>query len=250
MPPASRPVPRDDLAAPPGRSASSPPRCSTTTACEPEPHLAGQRLVLGAVAARRGRAALDRRSLGRRRQRDRRAEAEAVAALARGHRRRRSSWIDERPAPAPDRSGGRPDRRPVQRPGRGDPAAPADPGAGRNGRQVPGPGGADQPLLDDDLVARSSRRAAWTSCTAGTASTWPPRGRAASRSWSPRPICSGSGRGRPPRCGSPTRFCRFAELAPPRRARGGAIEPGPGRRRGGPDAGPAVRPRRRRILPR
>ena len=55
-----------------------------------------------------------------------------------------------RPARRLDR---RPDRRAVQRPGRRDPATAAGRGAGRDGRQVPGPGGPGQPLLADDLVA-------------------------------------------------------------------------------------------------
>ena len=39
--------------------------------------------------------------------------------------------------------------------------------AGRHGRQVPGPGGADQHLLDDDVEPGAARRAGWTSSTAG-----------------------------------------------------------------------------------
>ena len=51
--------------------------------------------------------------------------------------------------------GGRAHRRAVQRPGRGDQTAPAAGGSGGHRGQVPGSGGADQPLFDDDLEPRA-----------------------------------------------------------------------------------------------
>ena len=51
--------------------------------------------------------------------------------------------------------------------------------AGRHRGQVPGPGGAHLHLLHGHARARRMRRAAWSSSTRSTGSTWPRRGRAA-----------------------------------------------------------------------
>ena len=124
------------------------------------------------------------------------------------------------------RLGGRPDRGAVQRPGRRDPAPPAAGRAGRDGRQVPGPGGADQHLLDGDVVSPSSRRAAWTSCTAATASTSRPRGPAAWPSLVASPDLLRVRARTPEQMRLANAFCRFVEIA--RRRRSGRLD-GPAR---------------------
>ena len=210
--------PRDD-AADRWACSSRRPGGSTRTLCaftsevfyddrlEPEPHLAGQRLVRPptAIATARGPAAPGGRD-DRRRQRIAGRGGRGRARLRAIDRRRRRGL--GRPRTASARPIGWEDvlivapynaqvgairRRLPPR------------GPGRHRRQVPGPGGADQHLLADDVVARSSRRAAWTSCTAATGSTSRHRGRAAWRSSSPHRTCSGSAPGRPSRCASPTR---------------------------------------------
>ncbi len=103
---------------------------------------------------------------------DRDAEAEAVAALV--DRARRHAWTDQHGDDAPARrsttsSWSRPynahvaelQRRAARRRAR------------RHRRQVPGPGGRGRDLLDGLVVAPTTRRGAWTSCTTCTASTSP-----------------------------------------------------------------------------
>ena len=128
---------------------------------------------------------------------------------------------------------GRPDRRAVQRPGRRDPAPAAAGGAGRHGRQVPGPGGADQHLLDDDLVSPSWRRAGWTSCTAATASTSRRRGRGASAVVVASPDLFRVRARTPEQMRLANAFCRFAGDGPRVAGTAGAVEPS------GSDPGPA-----------
>ena len=125
---------------------------------EPEPHLAVQR--------RRSRPGRVRRrhrpAPGRRRRRSapttsRPMEAEAVAdarPVARRGRRRRGST--QTGVDAAGRLGRRPrsSRRTTRRSARSRRRLPRG-GPGRDGRQVPGPGGADQHLLDDDLEPRA-----------------------------------------------------------------------------------------------
>ena len=132
-------------------------------------------------------------------------EADAVADLARALVDGGATWTDAKGVDAAARLGRRPDRRAVQRPGRRDPAAPADRGPGRHGRQVPGPGGADQHLLADDVDpgARAARDGL------------PVQPQPAERRDVARPLrrgrrgarrtCSASGPGRRTRCGWPTR---------------------------------------------
>ena len=120
---------------------------------EPEAHLAVQRVAAGTTSPTApGPRLLDVPTIG--------ADNESPdrGRCGRGRSRGRSSraaasWVDEDGQERAGRLGRRPDRRAVQRPGRRDQAAPAGRGAGRDRRQVPGPGGADQHLLDDDLVA-------------------------------------------------------------------------------------------------
>ncbi len=117
--------------------------------------------------ARRGRTARHRGGRRPAPTANRPIEAERVAALARSLVGGGASWID---------------RRGIQRPIGWDDVLIVAPynaqvgaikrllpagGAGRDRRQVPGPGGADQHLLADDLAPRSSPRGAWTSSTAG-----------------------------------------------------------------------------------
>ena len=119
---------------------------------EPEAHLAGQRLQSTIAAGRRRGSAAVRGPDRRGRQR----------VAGRGGRRRRLRPVDRRRVvdgrpwrhASIDVERG-PDRRAVQRAGRGDPAATPARGARRDGRQVPGPGGADQHLLADDVRARA-----------------------------------------------------------------------------------------------
>ena len=128
---------------------------------EPEPHLARPaprcrrlRLVDGVgPAARRGARPIGRRQRVARRGRGGRRDARTRSSRA----ARRGSTRTAIAAPA--RLGRRPHRRAVQRPGRRDPAAAAARGPRRHRRQVPGPGGADQHLLADDVEpgARAAR---------------------------------------------------------------------------------------------
>ena len=156
MPADRGPVPRDAPGGSIRTCATSRRRCSTTTA--------SSRSRTSRVQRRRCRPAPSSTAPGRGCSRsptvgadnESPVEADAVARLARDHRRRRLDLDRSRRAS----SGpiGWADVlivAPVQRPGRRDPAAPAAGGPGRDGRQVPGPGGADQHLLDDDLVARA-----------------------------------------------------------------------------------------------
>ena len=98
-------------------------------------------------------------------------------------------------------------------------------GAGRHGRQVPGPGGPDQHLLDDDFDARAG------AARHGLPLQPPPAQRGdltrpvRRASWSLRPSCSGSARGRPSRCAWRTRSAGSgrAELAHLRRPEPGIL---------------------------
>ena len=132
---------------------------------EPEAHLAG--------AADRGRGTpVDgtgprRLDIATRRGGQRVAGGSGRGRRARHGDRRRGGDVDRRDGVEPtDGLERHPHRRAVQRAGRRDQTPAADGGPGRDRRQVPGPGGADQHLFDDDILSPSSRRAAWTSCTA------------------------------------------------------------------------------------
>ena len=162
----SRPVPRDGRGGCTRRCARSRPRSSTTTASSPSRTWPRSVLRSAARPGRRRRARGCCRSPRSGRTATRRSRRPRSADLARSIVG--GSWTDAEGVTRPLDVARRPDRRPVQRPGRRDPAAAAGRGTRRHGRQVPGPGGADQHLLADDVCRPSSRRAAWTSSTAAT----------------------------------------------------------------------------------
>ena len=174
-----RPVPRDDLAPAPGALRRFTSEVFYDGRLEPEAHLvrpAADRRRTGSTA----RPALRRRPERRGATTNRRSRPKrSPRSPTRSWRRR--DWIDQRRRRARSRLGRRPDRRAynaqvaaIKR------LLPAE-ARGRHGRQVPGPGGPDRRLLDDDLERRSSRRAAWSSSTASTGSTSRRRGPAAWR---------------------------------------------------------------------
>ena len=123
-------------------------------------------------------------------------------------------------------------------------------GAGRHGRQVPGPGGADQHLLDDDSSAGGSRRAAWTSSTHATGSTSPRHARDASPSSSADPALLRVRARTPEQMRLANALCRFAEMAVQRRAADPAADvPEPiGGHHGGPDARSPTEPHEDPII--
>ncbi len=92
-------------------------------------------------------------------------------------------------------------------------------GAGRHRRQVPGPGGADQPVLHDDLQPRA--RAARDGLPV---QPQPPQrrdlpGALRRRRRRRRRTCCASAPGRPSRCGWRTRSAGSPRWPPPRRCR-------------------------------
>ena len=91
-------------------------------------------------------------------------------------------------------------------------------GAGRHGRQVPGPGGADQHLLDDQQLDPRTRRAAWASSTRGTGSTSRRRARDASPSSSPSPSLLRVRARTPEQMRLANALCQFVELAAEQRS--------------------------------
>ena len=157
------------------------------------------------VAGRRHRSAAARGRRRSARTTSRPIEAEAVARLAQAIVDGGSSWVDEHGSRAPGRLGRRPDRRPVQRPGRRDQApAAAEARVGTvdkfQGQEAPisiysmttsSPGaGAPRdglPVQPASAQRRDVARALHQ------------------RSSSRRPTCSGSAPGRPSRCAWPTR---------------------------------------------
>ena len=155
--------PRHD-ASPRWACSSSGPGASTRTLCaytsevfydgrlEPEPHLAGQRVIAPNPVGGTGPRFVHVVTTGF--DNESPPEAAAVADLARSLVEGGTHWIDQHGDRHPMRLGGRPDRRPVQRPGRRDQAAPPARRPSRDRRQVPGPGGAGQHLLDDHVDAR------------------------------------------------------------------------------------------------
>ena len=78
-------------------------------------------------------------------------EADEVARVARSIVEAGARWVEREGRAAPGDLGRGPDRRALQRPGRRDQAAAAAGGPRRDRRQVPGPGGPGQHLLDDDV---------------------------------------------------------------------------------------------------
>ena len=84
---------------------------------------------------------------------------------------------------------------------------------GRHRRQVPGAGGAGQHLLDDVAARRRTRRAAWTSSTRATGSTWRRRAPDASPSSWPSPALLRVRARTPEQMRLANALCQFAELS-------------------------------------
>ena len=179
---------------------------------------------LVAPADRRAAAIADgagpRRSTSRRPGRRQRVagEAEAVARLARELVDGGSTWTIATGIVGRSTLDDVLDRRAVQRPGRRDPPAAATRSPGRDRRQIPGPGGAGQHLLDDDLVARA--RAARDGLPVQPA---PPQRRDVAGTVRhdrrrARPTCCGSGPGRRSRCDWRTHSAGSRSLRRDRRA--------------------------------
>ena len=188
---------------------------------EPEAHLGGQALDGAGRARGRRRAAAARAADRRRRQRIARRGGRRRRPRPRP-RRGRATWIDEhgrhRARSTLERRP-RSSRRTTPRSARSSGCLPTG-GPGRDRRQVPGPGGADQHLLDDDLVAGA--RAARD----GLPVQPPPAQRRdvararASRRRRVAPTCSGSAPGRRSRCGWRTRSAGSSRWPPTSRQRG------------------------------
>ncbi len=233
--PVGGPVPRRDLAAPPGDLLRSPPPRSTRTACGRSPGWNASGSTGRRAGHGRARRYRDAARPGRR----------TRATPPTRPRRRRPSWPWSASCSTPgatwtDRHG---DEHPV---GLDDivivapynahvaaiERAFADAGLGDpfvgHGRQVPGPGAPDQHLRDGHVRTRGRTARAWSSCTRSTASTWPRRAPAASRPWSaPRP-CSGSPATRRARCSWRT-GCAWRSRPPRRRSPAPAWKRGPRR---------------------
>ena len=83
----------------------------------------------------------------------------------------------------------------------------------RHRRQVPGPGGVDQHLLDGDLEPARLARAAWTSCTAATGSTSPRREPRCISVVAMSPDLLEAGARTPEQMRLANALCRYVELA-------------------------------------
>ena len=155
----ARPTSASSSSTPGGSTRTSPSsrrRCSTRASCESRENLGAASALHGPAPLAGAGVRLPVRRARRQPTTESAEEARQVAAVvARPASRADRRWTDKHGEEHARRLRGHPRRRAVQRPGRSHRAAlSCRGGARRHRRQVPGPGGADQHLLDDHLLAR------------------------------------------------------------------------------------------------